>query len=65
MGQHVIFEKSKKLESMKATFTKNNHPGIFANPISRNLTLIFLGGFLAALTIVTAGVILFNLIVRS
>jgi hypothetical protein len=50
---------------MKATFTKSNHTGIFTNPISRNLTLIFLGGFLAALTIVTAGVILFNLIVRS
>ncbi len=50
---------------MKAAITKSTLPGIFTNPISRNLALIFLGGFLAALTIVTGGVILLNLIVRS
>lgn len=47
---------------MKAAITKTNVTGIFANPISRNLTLIFLGGFLAAVAIVTVGVILFNLV---
>jgi len=50
---------------MKAAITKNHLPGIFANSISRNLALIFLGGFLTALTIVTGGVILLNLIVGS
>jgi hypothetical protein len=42
--------------------TKANQAGIFANPISRNIALIFMGGFLTALTIVTAGVMLLNLI---
>jgi len=46
---------------MKA-ITKTNQAGIFANPISRNIALIFMGGFLTALTIVTAGVMLLNLI---
>ena len=35
-------------------------PLIFANPINRNLTLIFLFGLMAAVTIVTAGIILLN-----
>lgn len=44
---------------MKA-ISKNHASGIFSNSITRNLTLIFLFGLLAAVTIVTAGVILFN-----
>jgi hypothetical protein len=50
---------------MKAAITKENYTGIFANPISRNLALIFIGGFITAVGIVTAGVILINLIIRS
>jgi hypothetical protein len=42
--------------------TKTNQAGIFANSISRNIALIFMGGLLTALTIVTAGVMLLNLI---
>lgn len=44
---------------MKA-MNKNNASGIFSNSITRNLTLIFLFGLLAAITIVTAGVILIS-----
>lgn len=44
---------------MKA-ITKNYVPGIFSNSITRNLTLIFLFGLLAAVTIVSAGVIIVN-----
>jgi hypothetical protein len=47
------------------TVGKSILPGIFANPINRNLTLIFLFGFLVAVTLVTTGVILINLIVGS
>lgn len=47
------------------TVSKSLLPGIFANPINRNLTLIFLFGFMVAVTLVTIGVILFNLVVRS
>lgn len=58
---YVTFEMSKNVEHMKV-ITKTNQAGIFANPISRNIALIFMGGFLTALTIVTAGVMLLNLI---
>ena len=47
---------------MKA-ISKTLFPGIFSNSINRNLTLIFLFGFLVALTLVTAGVILLGLII--
>lgn len=45
------------------TISKPYFGGIFANSINRNLTLIFVFGFFVALTLVTAGVILINLVV--
>lgn len=47
------------------TASKSLFPGILSNPINRNLTLIFLFGFLVAVTLVTTGVILINLIIGS
>ncbi len=47
------------------TISKTLFPGIFSNSINRNLTLIFLFGFLVALTLVTVGVILLGLIIGS
>jgi hypothetical protein len=57
-----LCKRSKQLEIMK-TVSKSLFPGIFSNPINRNLTLIFLFGFFVAVTLVTTGVILINLIV--
>jgi hypothetical protein len=54
-----LYRLNKPVGIMKA-ISKNYVPGIFSNSITRNLTLIFLFGLLAAVTIVTAGVILFN-----
>lgn len=57
-----IFVWSKSWKIMKA-ISKTLFPGIFSNSINRNLTLIFLFGFLVALTLVTTGVILLGLII--
>ena len=35
-------------------------PGLLTNPINRDLFLIFIAGLLAAITLVTAGIIIFN-----
>lgn len=42
------------------TVIKGHLPHIFANSINRNLTLIFVFGLLVAVTLVTAGIILFS-----
>jgi hypothetical protein len=58
LSYSVTFALSKKLEEMKEVTSKSLFLEFMTNPIGRNLAIIFIGGLLTAITLVTAGVML-------